>query len=38
MSSAPAPAAVNARAKYMGYNAAQALALEHDLAVDHGLF
>ena len=31
-------AAMNNRQKKMGYNAAQALALEHDLAVDHGLF
>ena len=30
-------AAMNNRQKKMGYNAAQALALEHDLAVDHGL-
>ena len=31
-------AAMNNRQKKMGYNAAQALALEHDLAVDHNLF
>ncbi len=31
-------AAMNNRQKKMGYNAAQALAMEHDLAIDHGLF
>ncbi len=31
-------AAMNNRQKKMGYNAAQALAMEHDMAIDNGLF
>ena len=31
-------AAMNNRQKKMGYNAAEALAFEHDLAIDQGMF